>query len=233
METRHWDEERGVTETLRRKESVADYRYFPDPDLVEIRSPSSWVEALRQTLPELPAASRERLTRAGIPAAQGQTVVATGLLTWYDEAVAAGADPRAVANWLAGEVTGQIAAAGLDPASSGLTGAHVAQLVQLIEDGTLSNKLAKEVLEGVIESRGDRMPAQVAEERGLEQVSDVGELRAIVERIVADNPDVVDKIRGGADKAIGALVGQVMKETKGQANPGLANELLRDAIHGS
>jgi aspartyl-tRNA(Asn)/glutamyl-tRNA(Gln) amidotransferase subunit B len=231
METRHWDEGRGVTETLRRKESVADYRYFPDPDLVEIHAPGDWAEGLRATLPELPAASRQRLVDAGVPPAQAQTVVAGGMRSWFDEAVAAGADARAVANWLAGEVTGQLAAADLDPPASGLTGAHVAELVQLVADGTLSNKLAKEVLEGVIVTRGDRMPGQVAKERGLEQVSNVDELREVVARVVADNPDVVERIRGGADKAIGALVGQVMKETRGQANPALANELLRDAVH--
>ncbi len=233
METRHWDEERGVTETLRRKETVADYRYFPDPDLVQVHSAPEWVEALRQTLPELPASSRARLEGAGVAPAQANTVVSGGMLAWYDQAVATGADAKAVANWLAGEVTGQISAAGLDPASSGLTGAHVAELVRLIDEGTLSNKLAKEVLDGVVEARGAKMPSQVAEERGLEQVSDTGELQAIVDRVVADNPDVVEKIRGGADKAIGALVGQVMQATKGQANPGLANELLRAAIHGS
>jgi aspartyl-tRNA(Asn)/glutamyl-tRNA(Gln) amidotransferase subunit B len=230
METRHWDEERGVTETLRRKESVADYRYFPDPDLVEIHSAREWVEALRQTLPELPVASRARLADAGIPVAQAQTIVTGGMLPWYDHAVATGADPRTVANWVSGEVTGQISAAGLDPATSGITGAHVGQLVTLIEEGRLSNTLAKEVLEAMIAERGRKLPAQIAEERGIEQVSDEGELKLIVDEIVAGNPDVVDKIRGGADRAIGALVGQVMKATKGQANPGLANQLLRDAI---
>ena len=232
METRHWDEGRGVTEMLRRKESVADYRYFPDPDLVEVHSAPEWVAALRQTLPELPAASRARLERAGIPSVQATTIVGNGMLAWYDAAAATGADVRVVANWLAGEVTGQISAAGLDPLSSGLTGVHVAELVDLIEAGTLSNKLAKEVLDGVIEARGAKMPSQVAEERGLEQVSDEGELKAIIDQVVADNPDVVEKIRGGADKAIGALVGQVMQATKGQANPQVANQMLRDAIHG-
>ncbi|MBW3621473.1 MAG: Asp-tRNA(Asn)/Glu-tRNA(Gln) amidotransferase subunit GatB, partial [Actinobacteria bacterium] len=183
METRHWDEERGVTEMLRRKESVADYRYFPDPDLVEVHAAPEWVEALRQTLPELPAASRRRLVDAGIPSAQAATIVSGGMIGWYDHAGVAGADPRVVANWLAGEVTGQISAAGLDPASSGLSGAHVAELVTLIDEGRLSNKLAKDVLEGVIESRGAKLPSQVASERGLEQVSDEGELRAIVERV--------------------------------------------------
>ncbi len=230
METRHWDEGRGVTETLRRKESVTDYRYFPDPDLVEIHSSRAWVEQLRARLPELPAASRARLQQAGLSAEQAATIVAGGLLALHDEAVAAGAEPVAVANWCTGEVTGQLSSAALTPAEAGLTGAHVAELVALIDDGTLSTKLAKDVLAGVIEERGAVPPAEVAEQRGLQQVSDEGELQGIVDEVVAANPETVEAIRGGNDKAIGALVGQVMKATRGQADPKKTNELLRAAI---
>ena len=230
METRHWDEGRGVTETLRRKESVTDYRYFPDPDLVEIHSSRQWVEQQRARLPELPAASRARLEAAGLSAEQAATVVAGGLLGPFDDAVAAGADPVAVANWCTGEVTGQLSAASLTVDEAGLTGAHLAELVGLIDDGTLSTKLAKEVLAGVIEERGAASPAEVAEQRGLQQVSDEGELQRIVDEVVAANPETVETIRGGNDKAIGALVGQVMKATRGQADPRKTNELLRAAI---
>jgi aspartyl-tRNA(Asn)/glutamyl-tRNA(Gln) amidotransferase subunit B len=230
METRHWDEERGVTETLRRKESVTDYRYFPDPDLVEIHAPADWVDEQRARLPELPAASRVRLRDAGVSPEQAATIVGTSLLPWYDEATGTGADPSAIANWLTGEVTGQLSAAGLAAADSGLTGAHVAELIGLIDDGTLSTKLAKQVLGGVIEARGAKGPKQVAEEAGLQQVSDEGELRAIVEDVVANNAGTVEAIRAGNDKAIGALVGQVMKATRGQADPRKTNELLREVI---
>jgi aspartyl-tRNA(Asn)/glutamyl-tRNA(Gln) amidotransferase subunit B len=230
METRHWDEGRGVTETLRRKESVTDYRYFPDPDLVEVYAPADWVDEQRQRLPELPAASRARLRAVGVSAEQAATIVGTPLLGWFDDAVAADADANAVANWLTGEVTGQLSAAGLDPEGSGLTGAHVAELVALVDDGTLSTKLAKQVLGGVIEARGAKGPRQVAEDEGLQQVSDEGELRTIVEDVVANNAGTVEAIRGGNDKAIGALVGQVMKATRGQADPRKTNELLREVI---
>ncbi len=233
QETRHWDEERGVTETLRRKETVTDYRYFPDPDLVQIVSPADVVDAHRSSLPELPAAARDRLDEVGVPHAQAATIVGGDLLPWFDEAVAAGADPVTVANWLSGEVTAHLNERGLEPASSGLSGAHVAELVSLIADGTLSNKLAKKVLTGVFDAGGEKLPGQVADEQGLKQVSDEGELQAIVDEIVANNPEIVEKIKGGADKAIGALVGQVMKATRGQANPGLANDLLRKAIDAS
>ncbi len=230
MQTRHWDESKGVTETLRVKESVTDYRYFPDPDLVAVVSPADKVEAIRSELPELPAATRARLAEAGVAAEQASTIVASELGCWFDDAVAAGADPGAVANWLTGDIAGQLSAAGRSMHDSGLTGAHVAELIGLIEDGTLSTNLAKQVVEGMIEERGAKGPAQIAEERGLQQVSDEGELRAIVEQVVADNAGTVEDIRGGNQKAIGALVGQVMKATKGQADPRKTNELLREAI---
>jgi aspartyl-tRNA(Asn)/glutamyl-tRNA(Gln) amidotransferase subunit B len=230
METRHWDEGRGVTETLRRKESVTDYRYFPDPDLVEVYAPVQWVDEQRARLPELPAAARARLRGTGVSPEQAATIVGTSLLGWFDDAVAAGASANAVANWLTGEVTGQLSAAGLDPDDSGMHGGHVAELVALVDDGTLSTKLAKQVLGGVIEARGTKGPTQVAEDEGLQQVSDEGELRAIVEDVVANNAGTVEAIRGGNDKAIGALVGQVMKATRGQADPRKTNELLRDVI---
>jgi len=230
MQTRHWDESKGVTETLRVKESVTDYRYFPDPDLVAVVSPPDRVASIRAELPELPAATRARLAEAGIAAEQAATIVASELGRWFDDAVAAGADPGAVANWLTGDIAGQLSAAGLSMHDSGLTGAHVAELIGLIEDGTLSTNLAKQVVEGMIEERGASGPAAIAQERGLQQVSDVGELRAIVEQVVADNAGTVEDIRGGNNKAIGALVGQVMKATKGQADPRKTNELLREVI---
>lgn len=230
METRHWDEGRGVTETLRRKETVTDYRYFPDPDLVEVHSPADWVEEQRATLPELPAAARARLLDAGVDPAQAVTVVGTGMLAVFDDATRGGADPQTVANWLTGDVAGQLAGASLTFDDSGLTGAHIGELVALVADGTLSNKLAKQVLEAMIEARGASTPAQIVEARGLKQVSDEGELRAVVEKVVADNAATVEAIRGGNDKAIGALVGQVMQATRGQADPRKTNELLREVI---
>ncbi|MFU8841852.1 MAG: Asp-tRNA(Asn)/Glu-tRNA(Gln) amidotransferase GatCAB subunit B, partial [Nitriliruptoraceae bacterium] len=230
METRHWDEGRGVTETLRVKESVTDYRYFPDPDLVAVTSPAAHVETVRARLPELPAATRTRLLAAGVPRPQAVALVGTDALAVYDDAVARGVAPGVAANWLTGDVAGQLAAEGLELSESGFTGGHLAELVGLLEDGTLSTKLAKQVLAGVLEERGAVSPAEVVAARGLEQVSDEGELRAIVEQVVADNTGTVADIRGGNTKAIGALVGQVMKATRGQADPRKTNELLRELI---
>ncbi len=230
QETRHWDEERGVTATLRRKEGVTDYRYFPDPDLVAVVTAPEWVEELRGTLPELPAAARRRLLEVGVDTAQAATLVAGGLLPWFDQAVAAGAEPRQAAIWLSGEVTAQLNQRGIEPARSGLTGNELAELVGLVQQGTLSTTMAKEVLAAVFDAGGAKRPAEVARERGLEQISDVAELQAVVDRVVAANPEVVDKIRAGATKAVGALVGQVMRETQGRAHPQLVNQLLRDRV---
>ena len=230
METRHWDEGRGVTETLRVKESVTDYRYFPDPDLVAVTSPPASVERIRARLPELPADTRARLLEAGLPRPQAVALVGSDALEVYDDAIQRGADPVVAANWLVGDVAGQLTSEGLELAESGFTGAHLSELVRLIDDGTLSTKLAKQVLAGVIAGRGGQGPAEVAEAQGLQQVSDEGELRAIVQQVVADNARTVDDIRGGNTKAIGALVGQVMKATRGQADPRKTNELLRELI---
>jgi len=230
METRHWDEEAGVTRTLRRKETVTDYRYFPDPDLLEMTTTAEAVEAVRAELPELPAAARARLAASGVARAQAATVLAGGMLALYDTAVSAGAPAPAVANWLAGEVTGHLSASGETLADSGLTGAHLAELVGMVEDGTLSATMAKQVLAGVFEVHGAQGPREIAAERDLEQVSDDGALGAVIDEVVAGNADTVAAVRAGNEKAIGALVGQVMRATQGKADPRRTNELLQQAI---
>jgi aspartyl-tRNA(Asn)/glutamyl-tRNA(Gln) amidotransferase subunit B len=230
METRHWDEEKGVTRTLRRKETVTDYRYFPDPDLVEMTTTVEAVEAVRAELPELPAAARARLAAADVPRAQAATVLAGGLLALHDAAVAAGASAPSVANWLAGEVTGHLSASGETLEATGLTGNHLAELIAMVDEGKLSSTMAKQVLGGVFASRGGKGPQAIAAERGLEQVSDDGALGAVIDEVVAANPDTVAAVRGGNEKAIGALVGQVMRATQGRADPKRTNELLQRAI---
>ncbi|MBW3578623.1 MAG: Asp-tRNA(Asn)/Glu-tRNA(Gln) amidotransferase subunit GatB [Actinobacteria bacterium] len=230
QETRHWDEERGLTELLRRKEAVTDYRYFPDPDLVEVVSSAAWVEQLHASLPELPATARGRLVEAGVDGAQAATIVSYGLLAWYDEAVAGDADPRTTANWLTGEVVAQLNERGAEPADTAVTGHHIGELVRLVDDETLSHKLGREVLDAVFETGA--APTRIVEERGIQQISDEAALDALVERIIADNPDTAATIREGNTKAIGALVGQVMRETRGRANPQLVNQLLADRILG-
>jgi aspartyl-tRNA(Asn)/glutamyl-tRNA(Gln) amidotransferase subunit B len=230
METRHWDEEAGVTRTLRRKETVTDYRYFPDPDLVEMTTTPEAVERVRAELPELPAITRARLADAEVPRAQAATILAGGMLTLLDEAVAAGAAAPAVANWLAGEVTGYVSAGAVTLEDTGLTGAHLAELVAMVDEGAVSSTMAKQVLAGVLDSGGAKGPRTVATERGLQQIGDDDALGAVIDEVVAANADTVAAVRSGNEKAIGALVGQVMRATQGRADPRRTNELLQRAI---
>ncbi len=231
QETRHWDEGSGTTSTLRRKETVDDYRYFPDPDLLPIAPDPAWVEELRAALPELPAVTRGRLAEAGVADEAVQTLVDAGLVGLLDDAVAAGAGAPEAANWLTNDVLGWAAANERDAAHlEQLDGARLAELVALIEDGTLSTKLAREVLEGVLEGEGT--PREVTDARGLAQISDESALEALVDDVIATQPEAAQRVRDGNAKAIGALVGGVMKASKGQANPQRVSELLRGRLTG-
>jgi aspartyl-tRNA(Asn)/glutamyl-tRNA(Gln) amidotransferase subunit B len=231
QETRHWDEDAGVTLTLRSKEEVFDYRYFPDPDLVPLQPDREWIEDIRAALPELPAVTRSRLaTQYRLPDAQVATLVESGLVLKFEEAVRAGAGATEAANWLTNEVLGWAMGHDVEPASAPLSGADLAELVALVADGTLSTKLARQVLEDVL--AGAASPKDVVAERGLQQISDTDELAAIVDLVIGQNADAAEQVRRGNRKAIGALVGAVMRETQGQANPRLVNELLRERLVG-
>lgn len=229
QETRHWDEAAGVTSTLRVKEETEDYRYFPDPDLVPVEPAQSWIDEIAASLPELPAVTRSRIAGAyGLAADQVEVLVANGLVPLLEGAAEAGASPLEAANWLTNEVLGWSAEQGLAPADVPLTGADLAELVALVADGTLSKKLARVVLTGVLAGEGS--PRAIVADRGLEQISDTDELAAIVDRVIAANTKAADEVRAGNEKAIGALVGGVMRETKGKANPQLVNSLLRERL---
>ena len=230
QETRHWNEDAGVTSTLRAKEEVFDYRYFPDPDLVPVTPEQAWVEALRASLPELPAATRARLEQGGLDADTAALIVSAGLQPMLDDAVAAGADAGEAAKWLANEITGWANEHDAGVADLPLTGEQLAELLALVDDGTLSTKLGREALDGVL--RGEGSPRQVVESRGLQQVSDSSALAALVDDAIAAQPDAAQRVRDGNAKAIGALVGAVMKASKGQANPQRVNELLRSRLLG-
>ena len=229
QETRHWDEDAGATSTLRAKEEVFDYRYFPDPDLVPVAPDADWVRQLADELPELPAAARRRLSEQhGLPDEQVTTLVGARMIGTYDAAVTAGAPGADAAKWLTNEVLSWCHDAGVDPAQAPISGGELAELVALVADGTLSTTLAREVLGGVLDGEG--APAEVASARGLEQVSDEDELTAMVDAAIAGQPEAAEKVRAGNDKAIGALVGAVMKASRGQANPQRVNELLRERL---
>jgi aspartyl-tRNA(Asn)/glutamyl-tRNA(Gln) amidotransferase subunit B len=229
METRHWDEGRGVTETLRRKESVTDYRYFPDPDLVEVYAPAAWVDEQRARLPELPAAARSRLRDAGVSPEQAATIVGTSC--------SAGSTRRSPPEpTRAPSPTGSPARSrgssrpqASTPPTAACTGVTSPSWSRWSTTARCRPSWRSRCSAGS-SRRGAKGPKQVAEDEGLQQVSDEGELRRIVEDVVASNAGTVEAIRGGNDKAIGALVGQVMKATRGQADPRKTNELLREVI---
>ena len=226
QETRHWNEDTATTSTLRAKEEVFDYRYFSDPDLVPVEPDSDWVARLRAELVELPAARRSRYAAEhGLAPGTAALLQSSGLAGRFDEAVAAGAPPAEAAKWLTNEVAAWCNERSVDPVTAALPGAHLAELTRLVADGTLSTKLAREVLEAVLAGEGS--PGEVVAARGLAQISDTGALGAVVDTAIAGNAAAAQRVRDGNTKAIGALVGAVMRATKGQANPGLVNELLQ------
>ncbi|HZA60856.1 MAG TPA: Asp-tRNA(Asn)/Glu-tRNA(Gln) amidotransferase subunit GatB [Actinomycetota bacterium] len=229
QETRHWDEGRGSTSTLRSKEEAFDYRYFPDPDLVPLEPDADWIERIRGELPELPAARRRRFEQDyGLEPDTARLVGSTEWAPFYEEAVGLGADPKAVANWMAGDLAGLLNEARIPLAESKVTPRHLADLARLLGDETISTAGAKQVL---AEAFASGAPAeQVVAEKGLAQISDASALGAIVEEVIAENPGPVEQFRGGKEGVIGFLVGAVMKKSRGAANPQEAQRLLRERL---
>jgi len=232
QETRHWDEAAGRTVPLRSKEEAFDYRYFPEPDLPPLRPDPAWVEQIRAQLPELPAAKRARYERE-LGVRPDQARILAGSRAWaafFEETVALGADPAAAANWLTQDLAGLLNRTRLEIDEAKVTPAHVADLVRLVAEGTISTAGAKQVLEVVVET-GEPVEA-VVESRGLRQVSDAEALAAVVDAVIAENPGPVAQYRGGKEGVLGFLVGQVMRRTGGSANPQLARELLLERLRG-
>jgi len=230
QETRLWDATRGETRAMRLKEEAHDYRYFPEPDLVPLALDAAWIDAVRAGLPELPNAKRTRFETAyHLPPQDATTLVATrSLADYYESTVAAGAEPKLAANWILGEVLALLNERGVDPSQSPLAPAGLAELVRLVSDGTLSGKMAKDVFAGMIESGA---PAtSVVERLGLRQIHDSGALLAVIEAVLAANQSEVAKYRAGKTNLFGFFVGQVMKETRGQGNPGEVNRLLHEKL---
>ena len=224
QETRHFHEENGSTSPGRIKEEAEDYRYFPEPDLVPIAPAREWVDQLRGTLPELPGARRRRLADEwAISDFDMQSVVNAGALSLIEATIAAGADPTPARKWWMGELARTANERGVDLAELPITPAHVARIVELVSAGELSDKLARQVIEGVLAGQGD--PDAVVAARGLKVVSDESSLITAIDEAIAANPAVAEKIRGGNHQAAGVIIGAVMKATKGQADAAKVREL--------
>ena len=229
METRHWDEDAGVTRGGRVKEGSSDYRYFPDPDLVPMELDRRWEEEMAALLPELPAQRRSGFRAMGIDPAQAATLAGADphLRGLFGEAVEAGADPVQAANWVTGEVVATLRRSGrASPEGSPLTGSDLARLLAMIEGSTLSGSAAREVLAGVMDGEGS--PEEVATTRDLLQISDAGVLESAVAAVIDAHPHEFARLRKGERKLIGFFVGRVMRQTRGKADPKLAGSLIRD-----
>ncbi|MFC5704409.1 Asp-tRNA(Asn)/Glu-tRNA(Gln) amidotransferase subunit GatB [Cohnella faecalis] len=230
QETRRWDEGQGKTISMRSKEEAHDYRYFPDPDLVRLHIDAEWKARVKASIPELPDARQARyVAEYGLSSYDAGVLTASmKLADFFEDSLKYTSDAKASANWIMGELLGYLNSNGLELQDVKITGQGLGEMIQLIEKGTISNKIAKTVFKGMIET--GRSPQQIVEAEGLVQISDEGAIIAVVDAIIAANPQSVEDFRGGKDKAIGFLVGQIMKETKGKANPGLVNKLLMDRL---
>lgn len=232
QETRHWDEEAGVTHAMRIKEGSSDYRYFTEPDLPPLVLSEEWIQEVAATMPELPGRRRARYARLGLDSQTTAVLSAAdpGIRGLFDAVVSEGAAPAATANWVTGEITAALRRRRSSLAETPLAPGHVAELVAMVETGDLSASAAKEVLSGVLDGEGG--PREVAERRDLLQISDRGAVEAIVASVLEDNPDAAARYRLGETKVVGFLVGQVMRASGGRADPAVAGQLLRDRLDG-
>lgn len=229
QETRHWHEDTGTTASGRVKSDAEDYRYFPEPDLVPIAPDRAWVEEIRASLPELPAARRRRLQGEWAYAdAEMRDVVNAGAVELIETTIAAGASPAAARKWWMGELARTAKQQEVELADLPVTPTQVGQLQKLVDDGRINDKLARQVLEGVLAGEGD--PEEVLVARGLEVVSDDGPLLEAIDAALAAQPDIAEKIRSGNLGPVGAIIGAVMKATRGQADAGRVRELLLERI---
>jgi len=231
QETRLWNVDRGISMSMRGKEEAHDYRYFPDPDLLPVVIDESWIEEVRESLPELPAAKRQRFAvEYAIPAADSEVLTADRNIADYFEAVVKlFPQPKAIANWIMSEMLKFLNEDKISIVESPVTPDGLAELLKLIDDGTISGKIGKQVFARMY-SQADNDPRRIVEAQGLAQVSDSGELISMIDEILAANADKVKEYQGGKNKMFGFFVGQVMKKSKGQANPQMVNELIKERI---
>jgi aspartyl-tRNA(Asn)/glutamyl-tRNA(Gln) amidotransferase subunit B len=231
QQTRLFDAGRGITRPMRSKEEAHDYRYFPDPDLSPLVLDSDWVARLRAELPELPDTKRARFVSAyGLSPDDAGVLVAEKETAQFFERVAAGRDAKTAANWVMGDLFGALNRLGVGIEQSPISAGQLGSLIDLIADGTISTRLAKDVFAEMVASGAD--PGAVVEAKGLRQVTDSGAIEAAIDTVLAGQADKVTEYRAGRDKLYGFFVGQIMRATEGKANPALVNELLRKKLSG-
>ena len=230
QETRLFDAGRGVTVPMRSKEEAHDYRYFPEPDLVPLQIEPDWVESVRQSIPELPDARRQRfVSQYGLPAYDADVLVASRAMADYFEAtVELFPQPKIVSNWVMGDFLRALNHANHSPDEALVTPTHLAELLRLIDDGTISGKIAKTVFEDMY--RTGKRPGDIVAEQGLVQMSDSDALQEVIGQVVGEHPEQVAAYRAGKEKLLGFFVGQIMKATQGKANPAMVNTLLRQLL---
>jgi aspartyl-tRNA(Asn)/glutamyl-tRNA(Gln) amidotransferase subunit B len=233
QETRLWDANQGVTLSMRGKEEAHDYRYFPDPDLVPLRVDGKWIEEIRQGLPELPDQKKERFVKDyKIPEYDAEILTSTrAMANYYEECVGLFPEPKTVSNWMMGDLLRELKHDEREIEECPVTPKHLAEMLKMLKEGTISGKIAKDVFEEMY--RTGAPPDQIVKEKGWVQILDTGEIEGVIERVLQSNPKLVEDFRNGKEKVFGFLVGEVMKGTKGKANPQLVNELLRKKLKGN
>ncbi|MCL5423224.1 MAG: Asp-tRNA(Asn)/Glu-tRNA(Gln) amidotransferase subunit GatB [Nitrospirae bacterium] len=232
QETRLWDPSTGTTQSMRSKEEAHDYRYFPEPDLVPIMASEDWIKEIKASLPELPDAKRERfIAEYGLPEYDADLLTAErATADWFEDAVRAGAQPKAVSNWMMGELTKLLNEENKILEECLLRPEQLAEMIRLIDDGTISGKIAKTVFEEMF--RTGKSAGEIVKEKDLTQISDTVAIEKAIDEVIAKSPKEAERFRGGDEKIMGFFVGQVMKATRGKANPQMVNELLRKKLAG-
>ena len=230
QETRRFDEKTNTTILMRVKEGSSDYRYFPEPDIPRFEIDDAWIERVRQSLPEMPAKRRERyINELELPEYDAMVLTQTKEMSdFFDATIENGVDAKLASNWLMGEVSAYLNSEKLELNQSKLTPESLAGMIQLIVDGTISSKIAKKVFQELMKNGGD--PKVIVKEKGLIQLSDPAQLLPIINEVLDNNAQSIEDFKNGKDRAVGFLVGQIMKATKGQANPGVVNQLLKQEL---
>ena len=229
QETRLWDDNAGVTRSMRGKEDAHDYRYFPEPDLMPLEISHEWIDRIKATMPELPEQKRQRYMDLGLSEYDASVIVAQyELAMFFDEVLKAGGNPKIAVNFLMGEIAAYLKEQKLSINETKLTPESLVELIGLIEKATISNNIGKQIIVEMMET-GEKASA-IVEKKGLSQISDTGAIKEIAQKIIEANPSQVEAYRGGKDKLFGFFVGQVMKETKGRANPQSVNQILKELL---